>query len=204
MSSLKLLHSGGNGVIISAPSSNPASNRTITVPGNADGEMLTTTNPKAGNIIQVKQTVKTSFQSLATKDVVTDVTSVAITPSSTSSKILVMVCGDRGDSNGNTFGALYLSRVLSGSTTDLVIGDSRGASTRCSISATKINGDAAVAVPFGIQFLDSPSTTSECTYKLRMENLHDGTMCIGGTFNSSADDNRTSVPTIITAMEVAA
>ena len=40
MSSLKLLHSGGNGVIISAPSSNPASNRTITVPGNADGEML--------------------------------------------------------------------------------------------------------------------------------------------------------------------
>jgi len=36
MSSLKLLHSGGNGVIISAPSSNPASNITFAVP-NADG-----------------------------------------------------------------------------------------------------------------------------------------------------------------------
>ena len=50
MSSLKLLHSGGNGVIISAPSSNPASNRTITVPGNADGTFLTSTS---GSSIQV-------------------------------------------------------------------------------------------------------------------------------------------------------
>ena len=50
MSSLKLLHSGGNGVIISAPSSNPAANRTITVPGNADGTMLTSTS---GSSIQI-------------------------------------------------------------------------------------------------------------------------------------------------------
>ena len=53
MSSIKLKHSGGNGVIIAAPSSNPASDRTLTVPSNADGTILTTTNPKAGNIIQV-------------------------------------------------------------------------------------------------------------------------------------------------------
>ena len=43
MSSLKLKHSGGNSVSIAAPSSNPASNRTLTVPSNADGEILTTT-----------------------------------------------------------------------------------------------------------------------------------------------------------------
>ena len=70
MSSLKLLHSGGNGVIISAPSSNPASNRTITVPGNADGEMLTTTNPKAGNIIQVVNTGVTSTSSLGSNNII--------------------------------------------------------------------------------------------------------------------------------------
>tara|TARA_A100000171_G_scaffold51175_1_gene64679 strand:- start:198 stop:797 length:600 start_codon:yes stop_codon:yes gene_type:complete len=58
MSSIKLKHSGGNGVIIAAPSSNPASDRTITVPSNADGTMLTTTNPKAGNIIQVVTATK--------------------------------------------------------------------------------------------------------------------------------------------------
>ena len=98
---------------------------------------------------------------------------------------------------------LYLSRVLSGTTTDIVIGDSRNSSTRCSISATKLESSG-TAENFGIQFLDSPSTTSECTYKLRIENLHDGTMCIGGTFDSSSDDNRTSSPTIITVMEVSA
>ena len=57
MSSLKLLHSGGNGVIISAPSSNPASDRTLTVPSNADGTILTTGSSdadryKAGEVIQ--------------------------------------------------------------------------------------------------------------------------------------------------------
>ena len=41
MSQIKLVHSGGNGVIISAPSSNPAANRTLTLPGDADGEILT-------------------------------------------------------------------------------------------------------------------------------------------------------------------
>ena len=41
MSSIKLKHSGGNGVIIAAPSSNPASDRTLTVPSDADGTILT-------------------------------------------------------------------------------------------------------------------------------------------------------------------
>ena len=157
-----------------------------------------------GGIIQIKQTVKTSFQSLTTKDVVTDVTSVAITPTSSTSKIFIIVSGERSDSNGNTFGMFFISRVLSGTTTDLALGDSRGSSIRCSMSATKIqSGSTTVTESFGINFLDSPSTTSECTYKLRMVNAHDSTMCVGGTF-ASDDDNRTSVPTIITVMEVSA
>ena len=40
MSQIKLLHSGGNGVILAAPSSNPASDRTLTLPGDADGTVL--------------------------------------------------------------------------------------------------------------------------------------------------------------------
>ena len=115
-----------------------------------------------------------------------------------------MVSGERSDSNGNTFGMFFISRVLSGTTTDLALGDSRGSSIRCSMSATKIaSGSTTVTESFGINFLDSPSTTSECTYKLRMVNAHDSTMCVGGTF-ADDDDNRTSVPTIITVMEVSA
>ena len=40
MSQIKLKHSGGNGVIIAAPSSNPASDRTLTLPGDADGTIV--------------------------------------------------------------------------------------------------------------------------------------------------------------------
>jgi len=40
MSQIKLLHSGGNGVILAAPSSNPASDRTLTLPSDADGTVL--------------------------------------------------------------------------------------------------------------------------------------------------------------------
>ena len=41
MSQIKLKHSGGNSVIIAAPDSNPASDRTLKLPSNADGEILT-------------------------------------------------------------------------------------------------------------------------------------------------------------------
>jgi hypothetical protein len=49
MSSLKLKHSGGNSVSIAAPSSNPASNRTLTVPSSGDGTI--TIYDSNGNIV---------------------------------------------------------------------------------------------------------------------------------------------------------
>ena len=57
MSQIKLLHSGGNGVILSAPDSNPASDRTLKLPGDADGTVDTLS--RAGNILQVKSRSKT-------------------------------------------------------------------------------------------------------------------------------------------------
>ena len=61
MSNLNFLHSGGNKVIISAPDSNPASDRTLKLPSNADGTIITSTSPdadrfKAGEVVQVKHT----------------------------------------------------------------------------------------------------------------------------------------------------
>ena len=94
MSSIKLKHSGGNGVIIAAPSSNPASDRTLTVPSNADGTILTTTNPKAGNIIQVisitKNDVAEPLVGQSTFYEYNDASlKVTITPTSASNKILL-------------------------------------------------------------------------------------------------------------------
>ena len=58
MSQIKLKHSGGNGVIIAAPSSNPAADRTLNLPGNADStiDILNRT----GNVLQVVTSVITS------------------------------------------------------------------------------------------------------------------------------------------------
>ena len=54
MSSIKLKHSGGNGVIIAAPDSNPASDRTLKLPSNADGTILTTTSFKSAVLKTIK------------------------------------------------------------------------------------------------------------------------------------------------------
>ena len=161
----------------------------------------------AGGIIQIQQTVKTDFLTISTNDSVTDVTSVNITPHFTTSKIFVMVSGERSSNNGNNFGMLFLSRVVGGSTTDICIGDARGSSVRCTMSAMKMGGATShdstasiTAMPYHIEFLDSPNTTSACTYKLRAMNAHTGNTSFGGT-HATDDDNRTSTPTVITVME---
>jgi len=50
MSQIKLKHSSGNSVIIAAPDSNPGSDRTLKLPGNANGNILTSTS---GSSLQV-------------------------------------------------------------------------------------------------------------------------------------------------------
>ena len=49
--------SGGGSFSLQAPSSS-SNNRVMTLPDTADGTILTTTNPKAGNIIQVLETAR--------------------------------------------------------------------------------------------------------------------------------------------------
>ncbi len=163
MSSLKLLHSGGNGVIISAPSSNPAANRTITVPGNADGEMLTTTNPKTGNIIQV---VHSSYNTATTVTATTYADSgltATITPSSASNKILVMYSqGFRMNRSGDTAtsAAIQLYRTVSSTTTAIT--------DNANYMLYAEFGDTTSQYVYDVltqHLLDSPNTTSAVTYK---------------------------------------
>jgi len=59
MSKIKLPHASGNSVSIAAPQSNPAADRTLYLPSNADGTIVTSTSPdadrfKAGEIVQVQ------------------------------------------------------------------------------------------------------------------------------------------------------
>ena len=202
MASIKLKHSGGNGVIIAAPTSNPASDRTITLPSTADGTMLTTTNPKAGNIIQVQQTVGTGTYS-TNSQTYSDVITCAITPSSTSNKIICIYKIGCSTSNGGYSGAVRLAR----DSTAIYVG--AAASNRIQASSHFVaDSDGIGNVKIFDQsgsFLDSPSTTSAITYKLQFRSDYSGTYIYAGQSVEDSDNTyRGRVPTSLLLMEVAA
>ena len=195
MSQIKLLHSGGNGVIIAAPDSNPASDRTLKLPSDGDGTILTT-NSSVGKVLQVVQTIKKDqfSTSQAVGSGYTDLTglSVTITPSSTSSKI--MVEAHIYNSNNN---AVNFFRILRGST---FIEQPTGT------SSDGANWNAHGFSYFDHQFqdttviniLDSPSTTSATTYKVQCA-CTSSALTINKFYNTS---NYYGITTL-TAMELA-
>ena len=213
MSSLKLLHSGGNGVIISAPSSNPASNRTITVPGNADGEMLTTTNPKTGNIIQVVATNVTASSSVSVPNagLADTPATVTITSEAANSKFLISgAISGEGTSIEDHSIAFVLRRVIGGSGSSINVGAS--ASNRIQVSFMSnqgyFNDDQSSTPSTNIlsPYLDSPSQAAgtAITYKIDITGTGDsGTYYFGRTVSYSDDASHELLPNYITVMEVA-
>ena len=150
-----------------------------------------------GKINQVLQTLKTdTFTSTSTS--FADITglSVAITPSATSSKILIMYSVFIGADNRGQI------KLLRGSS-DIFVGASDSAN-RTESSGFGYNGNsddnAVIHANSGV-FLDSPNTTSETTYKLQAI-TNAGTVAINRTV---LDDNQPYQPrtaSSITALEV--
>ena len=154
-----------------------------------------------GKILQVVQTTKTDTFSVATTmngtAGWTDITgmSVNITPSSASNKVLIMTTGRVSATNHTVV------RLMRGST-PIAIGDQEGSSrTRSS------TGDLGVSGGYqnqnaSIIWLDSPSTTSQVTYKMQIASANTS------YFNRQVSDsdhivyNRSA--SAITVMEVAA
>ena len=201
MSQIKLLHSGGNGVILAAPSSNPAADRTLRLPGDADGTIATTAN--AGKILQVIQAVKKNRQTINSTTLV-DITgmSVSITPSSASNKVLVnysLVVFSNA--------VYYALRLLRDSDSTIFIGDENpSATSQNRASFGSYDSSYVIADTIAQSFLDSPNTTSATTYKLQAYSPYSSAYTIG--INSGvALDNYTymnNCVSTITAMEVAA
>ncbi|MDA9085881.1 hypothetical protein N9K12_03620 [Methylophilaceae bacterium] len=165
----------------------------------ASGKTLTGDAVVTGKILQVVQNTKTdTFSSTSTLPSTTEVTggNATITPSSSSSKVLVMISGAFGVSANNYAVALQLKR----GTTLITVGDQRGSETRAS-AGSPVDGTG-WAQNFNITFLDSPSTTSATTYKLFLGVESGATSMIGGSYASGGTYNM-SVPTNIVLMEVA-
>jgi hypothetical protein len=200
----KLVLSGDTSGSVTLDAPAVSGTTTLTLP-TTSGTVLTNginTNFPAGSVLQVVSTTKTDFFSTASSSYV-DATGVSasITPSSLSNKILVTItggCGSSGNPNGFAYGV-----ILRGST-QIGIGDSRGSAQRCSLdlSLGTLSGTGIqdFAKPFAFVLLDSPSTTSSVTYKLQVKATV-ASIGIGGSW-STADGNRSNIPTIITLMEI--
>ena len=163
MSQIKLLHSGGNGVSIVAPDSNPASDRTLKLPSDGDGTILTT-NSSVGKILQVKQTVKTDTTSRGGSsgtDALAAISglSVDITPSATTSKIYIIT--NLKLSSTNCWARFQLRR----GSTAIYTGNNTGLSITDTTSFIYLANQYQM---FNINdnFLDSPNTTSQITYQV--------------------------------------
>jgi hypothetical protein len=155
-----------------------------------------------GKVLQAVSTTKTSTFSTSGNSSFADVTglSAAITPSSSSNKILVLWNLEIGHSaTGNSM----LTRLLRGSTA-ISIGDAASNRQRALTGQTSAysNTNNTTRGKAG-SFLDSPSSTSETTYKLQI-------FSDGGTIYCNRDgayDDQTYSATgtsTITVMEIGA
>ena len=117
----------------------------------------------AGSILQVVSTTKTDTFSATTEDSWTDVTglSVAITPSSSSNKILFRAMINVGT---DVSAAIPGLRVLRDST---AIGIGDASNNRGRASAAMGAAEDWLADNVSIDVIDSPSSTSELTYKVQ-------------------------------------
>ena len=178
----------------------------ITIDGGTGTILHNGTDYKSGSDIQTKSTTKTDVFS-TTSTSFTDVTglSVNITPSSSSNKILITGLFCYGGIDGEAYGYTFnLARVIGGSETDISIADAAGNRTRATLGTQGFNnGDATMG--HSLNFLDSPSTTSQVTYKVRARAENPKTLYVNRGAEADGDAAITSrFVSTITVMEIAA
>ena len=152
--------SGGGSVSLQAPS-NTDQNRVISLPVSADGTVLTTTNPKAGNIIQVVSATTTTTVSNTTETFADTGLTASITISA-NSKVLIM-CVQHLDMQRNSTGSRCAIKLLRGSTDIFAPGSAK------SIGIEGYYGSVqkVLFLPLHLSFLDTGASTGSNTYKLQ-------------------------------------
>ena len=149
-----------------------------------------------GKVLQVVSTHKSNtFTTTSTS--YTDITdfSVTITPSATSSKILIFVSCKISQTSYPENARLTLLR----GSTEIANTGTNGFDWVCRYNDSNTTPQMVYTHPSNIHFLDSPSTTSSTTYKVQMK-VSGAT----GTFNRSGHDTAAVGTSTITVMEIGA
>jgi len=184
--------SGGGSVSLQAPSSS-SNDRVFTIPDEANATLLTS-NTSTGKILQVKQTFKndTASTSSGTYAAISGLT-VAITPSSSSNKILYM--GSLYLAGTSAEAVFRLTRTIGGTLSNI----SGGNTFVDDEDGSFLIGGSSLYRSASFQFLDSPNTTSEITYGINWQ-VHSGTMYLNRTWDAGFGHGASA----ITVMEVSA
>ena len=154
-----------------------------------------------GQVLQVQSALKTDhFSSSSTSFVDVTGLTVNITPSSTSSKVLVRayVWGFNDDDNES-----YFFRLARGGT-GIGVGAAAGNRTQVGFVIGSYGAGNLSHRSGSIEYLDSPNTTSATTYALQGKRGSAGTFYFGRNDSDQDDATQGRGPTIITAMEIGA
>ena len=153
-----------------------------------------------GKIGQVAYTQNTAVESTtATSFATISDFSVDITPAATSSKILISAVLPISSSNHN-----HTTYQLFRDATQIGMGDAAGSRTRASFGWRNDStiGDYSV-IPFGIQWIDSPSSTSQITYSFKW-NTDGGTIYMNRSHDNTDNANYHRTASQIMALEILA
>ena len=127
-------------------------------------------NFTTGKVLQVVSITKTDTQSI-TGTTFVDVFSLAITPSSTSSKILLNCFINLSAST--RYSALKTFRDSTQINMGNQIGSNRARVSASSQTNNEATNDSYIMHNSSTSFLDSPSTTNQITYKIKCGNTND-------------------------------
>jgi len=176
------------------------SDGSVTTAKLGDGS-VTSAKLSAGKVLQVVSATKTDTQSFSSSSF-SDITglSLSITPSSTSSKILVFGYAMVAWDSANAKIGINLVR----NTTNILIGDAAGSRQR--LTGFLYLGTTCTSVfPSAFNYLDAPSTTSATTYKIQASSLDNtGNVYVNRSFNDTDNSTFARTASTITAMEISA
>jgi len=166
------------------------------------GKTVTLPAGTGGKVLQVVQAVKTTSDSYTLNTTFADITglSQAITPTNTSSKILITAHVTVGSQNGST--ASYPKIRLVRDSTNIGISIDSGSRQKVTAMWWPGSVDANATGVMSMTFLDSPSTTSSTTYKIQVFGSQNRTFYVNrcGSDENTAGGHAIST---LTLMEIA-